>query len=846
MVAPAAARPSLVQSCSKHYNDPLGFVYWAFPWGKKGTSLVDAEGPDVWQSTVLEVLGEQLRDRLVDDTEAISAAIRIAVASGHGIGKTALVAWLILWFISTRPNPQIVVTANTDTQLRTKTWRELSKWHDLSLNREWFQWTATQLKFRADPSKWYATAIPWSESNPTAFQGTHERHVLIIMDEACHDDQTDVMTDQGWCRFADLNGTERLLTMDPETREARYQRPTRLYAMPYIGPMHYYCQRGADFAVTPKHKMVLRTPDGHGGLGEYRRVEAQDLSRCEHRFPRSCRWIGEERATFCLPAYIGKRKRFEARTLPMRPWLSFLGWYASEGHLAYYPDGRANTTGITNHDRGQVASIARTIRALGFRPRIYRVGDGFQVRIGDLQVANWLAQWGRGALNKQVPDFIRSLPPDQIDVFLEAYCAGDGYLKNGRRIFYTSSQAMADSLQELLLKTGRGASLSERRIAGQQKAIGDHIATSSVNGYVVRETLPNDISYRPSNMEVRPYRGMVYCAEVPPHHTLLTRRRGYVLWSGNSEIADVIWDTTEGALTTAGSANAVVWLAFGNPTSNTGRFRECWTKFRRRWITLNIDSRTARMTNKKLLQEWVDDYGEDSDFVRVRVRGEFPRQGPTQFISSETVGLAVQRHIPIQLITPQTPKLMGVDVARQGDDESVIIRRWGPKVIAEDGGRLLGYRVPDLMKVASYVGAEINKWRPDSCFIDAVGMGQGVYDRLVQLGYGDIVVPCYGGNKSDVLDPTIYYNPRIEWWARMKEWLKTADIPDHRQLQEDLIGPQYSYDMRMLMRLERKEDMKKRGIPSPDYADALAMTFAFPVPVKRSEYREEELEPEVV
>lgn len=494
--------PSLTDLVMRYYNDPLGFVWAMFPWGKHGTACAPDEngqcGPDDWQTLVLDTLGKQLRAQAAPDSELIGRAIRLAVASGHGIGKTALVSWIVLWFISTRPNPQIVVTANTEIQLRTKTWRELSKWHDLLLNKAWFGWSATQLKFKADPSKWFATAIPWSESNPTAFQGTHERHVLIIFDEA-------------------------------------------------------------------------------------------------------------------------------------------------------------------------------------------------------------------------------------------------------------------------------------------------------------------------------------------------------------SEISDIIWETIEGALTTAGANSTVVWCAFGNPTTNVGRFRECWTKFRKRWITLNVDSRTARMASKAQIQEWLEDYGEDSDFFRVRVRGEFPRQGPTQFISAEVAERAQRRHIQLQLITPATPKLMGVDVARQGDDESVILRRWGPKVLPEENGRILGLRVPDLMQVAAHVAVQINKWRPDNVFIDAVGMGAGVYDRLVQLGYSDIVVPCYAGNTSDVLDPITYALPRDEWWSRMKAWLPTADIPpEARQLYEDLIGPQYSYDQRMRIRLEKKEDMKKRGLPSPDYADALALTFAFPVPMKRGHESMQGVEPEVV
>ncbi len=744
--------------------------------------------------------------------------------------NTALVAWIILWFISTRPDPQIVVTANTGNQLRTKTWRELAKWHMLAVNKHWFQWSATQFKMSGRPETWFATAVPWSEHNSSAFAGTHAAHVLMIFDEACHDDQTDVMTDRGWRRFADLDGTERLLTMDPETREATYQRPTRLFSMPYVGPMYYYRQRGADFAVTPRHKMVVRTPDGRGGLSDYRRVEVQHLTRCEHRFPQACLWRGEARETFDLPPYQGLRKAFPARAMPIVFRSPFLGWYLSEGHLACYPDGRAHSVGLTHRDPEPLAALARE---LGYTPRIYRNATTPQVMIGDTQLAEWLRQWGRGALEKRVPDFIRELSPAQIRVFLDAYRAGDGYLKEGRAVLYTSSGALADGLQELLLLTGSGASLSVRRIAEQSKRIGERVVTSSVDGYVVRETEPSDISYRPGNMVVRPYKGRVYCAEVPPHHTLLTRRNGCVLWSGNSEIADAIWEVAEGALSTGAlDGGTTIWLAFGNPTVNTGRFRQCWTKFRKRWLTMKVDSRTAKKADKNWIKELIEDWGEDSDYVRVRIRGEFPRAGPKQFIGNDLVEAAQARYKVLEdrFIPSSTPKLMGVDVARQGSGQTVIVKRLGRKMHKD----IKRFRIPDLMQVASMVAHEINEWQPDVVFIDAVGMGAGVFDRLIQLGYTNVVA-VLSGEQESVADRTRHYNRRIEMWDRMRAWLATGAIPDDKELYEDLIGPELHYDEKMRMKLERKEDMEKRGLPSPDTGDALALTFADPVPLKRDD-----------
>lgn len=478
---------ALLDILERSYADPEYFVHAMYPWGEPGTVLAQESGPDEWQTTILRTIGDQVAARL-EGQEDLPSAIRIAIASGNGIGKTTLIAWIIHWFMSTRPLPQAVVTANTKSQLTTKTWRELAKWHSLALNVHWFEWTATQFKLRARPEMWFATATPWSKSNAQAFAGTHEKHVLMVFDEA-------------------------------------------------------------------------------------------------------------------------------------------------------------------------------------------------------------------------------------------------------------------------------------------------------------------------------------------------------------SNIEDIIWETAEGAMTTPGA----MWFAFGNPMRNTGRFRECWTRFKRRWITAQVDSRTAKKADQRQIQEWIDDYGIDSDFVRSHVLGEFPKAGPMQLIPVDLVDAAVARTIDPKHIAPSMPILMGVDVARGGSAQSVIIIRQGPKVYHE----VFKYRIRDLMKLAGYVAEKITKYKPDTVFIDATGMGAGVYDRLVQLSY-DNVVPVFVGDRGMVVENKRFYNPRIEQWVRMREWLRTGDIPNDRELREELIAPEYWFDTNMLMRLEPKEDLEARGIPSPDCADALALTFAHAVPTKRNDRDTNLVEPEVV
>ncbi len=454
----------LAKICEIGALDPLTWVRTIFPWGEEGTVLADRDGPDTWQVDVLEAL----RDGSLNAT----SSVRIAIASGHGVGKTALTAWIILWFMSTRPHPSITVTANTMNQLSGTTWRELAKWHKLAANSHWFEWTATKFYMKSSPETWFAGAVPWSENNSEAFAGKHEDHVLYLFDEA-------------------------------------------------------------------------------------------------------------------------------------------------------------------------------------------------------------------------------------------------------------------------------------------------------------------------------------------------------------SGIADVIWNVSEGAMTTKGS----FWLAFGNPTKNSGRFRECFNggKFAHRWKTMHVDSRTAKMTNKEEIQAWLEDHGEDSDFFRVRVRGMFPRYGSQQFISGEAVREAAKRKVEV----PRgASRIMGVDVARFGDDQSVIARRHGRKLEP-----LIKFREMDTMQLAHEVAKVINTYQPDVTFVDEVGVGAGVVDRLRQLGYQ--VIGVNGGSKPEKQNESVYVNKRAEMWGRMKEWLDSAEIPADIELMEELVGPEYGYDNKMRIMLERKEEMKKRGLTSPDNGDAVALTFSYEViPVK--------------
>lgn len=461
---------ALIEALAEFEHDPLGYVLFAFPWGVPGTELEHETGPRAWQREVLEHIGAEVKKG-----KELGQVVRTAIASGHGIGKSALVSWIVLWAISTHEDTRGVVTANTEPQLRTKTWPELSKWHRLAINSPLFECTATAIYSR-DPEHertWRIDAVTWSDNNTEAFAGLHNagKRILVVMDEA-------------------------------------------------------------------------------------------------------------------------------------------------------------------------------------------------------------------------------------------------------------------------------------------------------------------------------------------------------------SSISDKVWDVTEGALTD--EATEILWCVFGNPTVSTGRFRECFRKARHRWRGWQIDSRTVEGTNKAQLQQWVDDYGVDSDFVKVRVRGIFPAMSAKQFISETDVDAAWGKHLRRDQYE-HAPVILSVDPAWEGDDELVIAKRQGLafsilKVIPKNDND---------MWVAGLIAQYEDEHRADAVFVDG-GYGTGIVSGGRTLGRNWQLVWFAG----ESIDPGCF-NKRAEMWKAARDWLKDGGaIPEDQVLRDDLLGPETVARNDGKIQLESKKDMKRRGLKSPGRGDALAITFAMPV-VKR-------------
>lgn len=290
-----------------------------------------------------------------------------------------------------------------------------------------------------------------------------------------------------------------------------------------------------------------------------------------------------------------------------------------------------------------------------------------------------------------------------------------------------------------------------------------------------------------------------------------------VVFDEASAIANIIWEVMEGAMTDANTE--IIWAVFGNPTRNTGRFYDCFHRDRKFWHTRQIDSRAVSFSNKQQIAEWIEARGLDSDFVKVRVLGQFPSASELQFIPRSIVEAARGKHLQLHQYN-FAPVIIGVDPAWTGGDEIAIVKRQGLA-----SWILATYQKNDNdFELASRIAAFEDAEKADAVLID-MGYGTGVYSAGKVMGRNWQLVGF--GNKSPDVG---FYNLRAYGWGRMKQWLIDGGaIPDNQQLCDDLTAPETKPRDDGKVQLESKDSMKKRGLPSPNIADALAITFMRPV-----------------
>ena len=283
-----------------------------------------------------------------------------------------------------------------------------------------------------------------------------------------------------------------------------------------------------------------------------------------------------------------------------------------------------------------------------------------------------------------------------------------------------------------------------------------------------------------------------------------------------SGVPEKVFEAAAGSM----SGHNATTILLSNPTRSSGTFFESQTRLADTWWTRRWSCVESPLVSDEFVEEMRLRYGEDSNAFRIRVLGEFPLADDDTIIPFHLVGAATQREIDVD---EHAQTIWGLDVARFGTDKTVLAKRQG-QVITE----VNGWQGLDLMQTVGRVKAEYDglpsSLRPREILVDVIGMGGGVVDRLRELG-----MPVRGINVAE--SPSMgetYTNLRAELWFKMRGWLEQrgSRLPKNEQLIAELTSIRYSFVSSGKMKAESKDEMRKRGLPSPDYADAVCLTLA--------------------
>lgn len=381
----------------------------------------------------------------------------------------------------------------------------------------------------------------WPERYPVAHLLALRKSMGTILFD-CHSEDTEFLTTSGWKLWDDVTETDKLATLHTGTGELRYQLPTTRFAEPYTGPMLHLKSRSVDALVTPNHRFWTKPNRGKDEpAAEWGFATAEELpeiasSRTSRvTLPASLDWKGERPASIHIPdTPRGKVIRHPAPSsyfgdldLPTAPLLRFLGYFVSEGSTT--KDARG-TISFAQNPGPIFDDIVRTVRELGFEPRINDKHACHYVAFSHLGLWKWLREkCGTGSGEKRIPRFIMRLATDLGRVFLTALVNGDGTWNErgsaGSFWYSTSSEGLNDDLHELAVRLGLTYT-SRRNEYDDEPTWSDHWA-----GYGrAAETLTFDVR----RLETVEYKGRVVCFTTP-NGTLVTRRNGRVLIAGNSQ-----------------------------------------------------------------------------------------------------------------------------------------------------------------------------------------------------------------------------------------------------------------------------------------------------------------------
>ena len=286
-----------------------------------------------------------------------------------------------------------------------------------------------------------------------------------------------------------------------------------------------------------------------------------------------------------------------------------------------------------------------------------------------------------------------------------------------------------------------------------------------------------------------------------------------------SSVDNTIFEAAGGSL--SGNCSLIM---VGNPTRSEGYFYDAFKKLKHRWWLKTVSCEDSPRVTKEYLEEMEERYGSDSSTYAIRVLGNFAETSDDTIISNGLVETAVSRDVDP---TGNAPIVWGLDVARFGSDKSALCKRQGNTVMEP----IKSWAKIDTMNLMGAVNQEFQDDRqknkePQEILVDVIGAGAAIVDRGLELG-----LPVIGINTGESASLSGQYkNLRCELWHRAKEWfeLKHCRIPRDERLMFELCSPRFSYESTGKIRMETKEEMKKRigHRGSPDYADSFVLTFA--------------------
>lgn len=821
---------TLAKELGACFADPLRFVLFAFPWGEQpDTKLVELKspwkerfpgcryGPDVWACQLLDDIGAAVKKNAFDGRHAVPP-LRYAVSSGHGIGKALAVDTIV----ETPDGPR--------------------RWGDIRVG---------DYLFGPDGKPTRVIAIPFHGMRPCYRVSFDDGSSVVCSGEHLWTVRGRNQRRHGSSRYITLT-TDELIERGVKRRNGRAL--ARQWEIPRHSAVEYPPQ---DLLLDP-YFVGLFIGNGCGTAVTYSSFDVAvhlsgilydgNIKVAAHGDGWQTIRISEIRAELRVLGLYGCRSEnkfipecYKHAPIEDRAEL-FRGLFDSDGEVS--KAGTVTYSTVSPRLRDDVVWLARSLGGKAqvqptVKKAFYRGKDGKRIpgqdcyRITLTMPRGFLCGYYKERVSRirdTVEDRYLTQWIDSIDPVGDKECQcvtvdrPDGlFLAND--FIVTHNSALTAWLVCWIMATRPGCKgivsantanqLETKTWAEIQKWMKKSIVadmfdvqSTSIRAKESPESWRVDaITCKEENAEA--FAGQHAASSTP-----------FYIFDEASAIPDAIFEVAEGGLT---DGEPMIFL-FGNPTRNSGRFFNCFHRQSRYWNLRKIDSRTVAITNKRQIEEWKNEFGEDSNFFRVRVRGEFPTMASDQWCDSGLVEAAMERGQPPT--NRATCAVLGVDVARFGDDDTVICTR-----IGKDATRFLRYNGLDTVQVVGRVKEEVRRLnhlgvRKVYVFMDEGGVGGGPVDILRNDGF-----PVRGVNFSQsVDDPERYPAKREEMWGRMVEWLKDGGcLPDDDALKEDLTAPTYTFDIRGRKKLESKADMKKRGLHSPDSADALAISFAYRV-----------------